>query len=186
MTSIADLLINNGLSREQLDECRKIAGTSGETLDRVILQKGYLPEEDLLQSYGQALGFEFIPELEGTNVPVDFVNDVPVHFARNYNLVALDDGMNGVMRVATCNPLDPHPMDDLSSMLGRELDPVLAPRVEITTLIARAYRHKADGVNEALTEVSEDDDIADLAEDRVDIRFPEFVTDGLRHCLRIP
>jgi general secretion pathway protein E len=165
MTSIADLLINNGLSREQLDECRKIAGTSGETLDRVILQKGYLPEEDLLQSYGQALGFEFIPELEGTNVPVDFVNDVPVHFARNYNLVALDDGMNGVMRVATCNPLDPHPMDDLSSMLGRELDPVLAPRVEITTLIARAYRHKADGVNEALTEVSEDDDIADLAEE---------------------
>ncbi len=165
MTSIADLLINNGLSSEQLDECRKIAGTSGETLDRVILQKGYLPEEDLLQSYGQALGFEFIPELEGTNVPVDFVNDVPVHFARNYNLVALDDGMNGVMRVATCNPLDPHPMDDLSSMLGRELDPVLAPRVEITTLIARAYRHKADGVNEALTEVSEDDDIADLAEE---------------------
>ena len=65
MTSIADLLINSGLTREQLDECRKIAGTSGETLDRVILQKGYLPEEDLLQSYGQALGFEFIPESEG-------------------------------------------------------------------------------------------------------------------------
>jgi len=165
MTSIADLLISNGLSREQLDECRKIAGTSGETLDRVILQKGYLPEEDLLQTYGQALGFDFLSELEGTKVPVDFVNAVPVHFARNYNLVALDDGVNGVMRVATCNPLDPHPMDDLSAMLGRELDPVLAPRVEITTLIARAYRHKADGVNEALTEVSEDDDIADLAEE---------------------
>ncbi|MCH2103013.1 MAG: Flp pilus assembly complex ATPase component TadA [Planctomycetes bacterium] len=165
MTSIADLLINSGLTREQLDECRKIAGASGETLDRVILQKGYLPEEDLLQSYGQALGFEFIPELEGTSVPADFVNDVPVHFARNYNLIALDDGASGVMRVATCNPLDPHPMDDLSSMLGKELDPVLAPRVEITTLIARAYRHKADGVDEALTEVSEDDDIADLAEE---------------------
>jgi len=164
MSSIADILINSGLSREQLDECRKIAGSSGETLDRVILQKGYLPEEELLQSYGLALGFEFLAELEGTSVPMDFVNEVPVHFARNYNLVALDAGSNGVMRVATCNPLDPHPMDDLSAMLGLELDAVLAPRVEITTLIARAYRHKADGVDEALTEVSEDDDIADLAE----------------------
>ena len=165
MSSIADLLINNGLSREKLDECRKIAGASGETLDKVILQKGYLPEEDLLQSYGQALGFDFIAELEGAKVPVDFVNQVPVHFARNYNLIALEEGSNGVLRVATCNPLDPHPMDDLSAMLGVELDAVLAPRVEITTLIARAYRHKADGVDEALTEVSEDDDIADLAEE---------------------
>ena len=63
MSSIADILINSGLSREQLDECRKIAGSSGETLDRVILQKGYLPEDDLLQSYGLALGFEFLAEL---------------------------------------------------------------------------------------------------------------------------
>ena len=165
MSSIADILINSGLSREHLDECRKIAGTSGETLDRVILEKGYLPEEDLLQSYGQALGFEFLAELEGTSVPIDFVNQVPVHFARNYNLVALDAGSNGVMRVATCTPLNPHAMDDLSAMLGVELDAVLAPRIEITTLIARAYRHKADGVDEALTEVSEDDDIANLAEE---------------------
>ena len=165
MSSIADILIDSGLERERLDECRKIAGSSGETLDRVILQKGYLPEEDLLKAYALALGFEFIGDLEGEKAPVDFVNQVPVHFARNYNLIAIDSGSNGVMRVATCSPLDPHAMDDLSSMLGMELDAVLAPRVEITTLIARAYRHKADGVDEALTEVSEDDAIADLAEE---------------------
>ena len=165
MSSIADILIDSGLERERLEECRKIAGTSGETLDRVILQKGYLPEDDLLKAYGLALGFEFLADLEDEKAPVEFVNQVPVHFARNYNLVALDSGSNGVMRVATCSPLDPHAMDDLSSMLGMELDAVLATRVEITTLIARAYRHKADGVDEALTEVSEDDAIADLAEE---------------------
>ena len=165
MSSIADILIDSGLEREHLDECRKIAGTSGETLDRVILQKGYLPEEDLLRAYGLALGFEFLADLESEKAPVDFVNQVPVHFARNYNLIAIDAGSNGAMRVATCSPLAPHAMDDLSSMLGMELDAVLAPRVEITTMIARAYRHKADGVDEALTEVSEDDAIADLAEE---------------------
>ena len=35
--------------------------------------------------------------------------------------------------------LDPHPMDDLAAMIGSEVDAVLAPRQEITTLIARAY-----------------------------------------------
>jgi general secretion pathway protein E len=67
------------------------------------------------------------------------------------------------LRVATCTPLDPQPMDDLSAMLGVELEPVLAPRSEITTLIARAYRHKADGVDEALADVAEDGDIQGLA-----------------------
>jgi general secretion pathway protein E len=58
-------------------------------------------------------------------------------------------------------------MDDLAGMLGMEIDPVLATRVEITTLLARAYRHKADGVDEALDEVAEDGNIAGLA-DQID------------------
>jgi len=165
MANIGELLIDAGLSRERLDECRKIAGATGETLDRVILQKHYLPEERLLAVYSSALGFEFRESLEGTNVPVEFVNTVPVHFARNYNLVALEQSEHNVLKVATCTPLDPHPMDDLGSLVGLEIDPVLAPRLQITALIARAYRHKADGVDEALADVAEDGDIAGLAEE---------------------
>ena len=40
---------------------------------------------------------------------------------------------------------------------------MLAPKTEITTLIARAYRHKADGMDEALDAVAEDGDIGSLA-----------------------
>jgi general secretion pathway protein E len=163
MTNIATLLVDAGLSRERLDECRKIAVSTGETLDRVILHKDYLPEERLLQVYAKALGFEYRSSLEGVQVPADFVNTVPVHFARSYNLVALEGQNGNLMKVATCSPLDPHPMDDLGALVGTEIDPVLAPRLEITSLIARAYRHKADGVDEALADVAEDGDIAGLA-----------------------
>ncbi len=165
MTNIGELLIDAGLSRERLDECRRIAASSGDTLDRVVLSKGYLPEEDLLQVYAHALGFEYRETLDGLSVPPDFVNAVPVHFARNYNLVALPGSTAEVMKVATCAPLDPHPMDDLSGLVDREIDPVLAPRLEITTLIGRAYRHKADGVDEAIADVAEDGDFAHLAEE---------------------
>ncbi|MCB9916383.1 MAG: Flp pilus assembly complex ATPase component TadA [Planctomycetes bacterium] len=169
MVNIGDLLIDAGLRRERLEECRGVVANTGETLDRVILQKGYLDEPELLQVYARALGMEYVPKLEGTQVPPDFVNNVPVHFARNYNLVALGANERGVMRVATCSPLDPHPMDDLGSMIGAELDPVLAPKIEITTLIARAYRHKADGVDEAIADVAEDGDIAGLAHELDDV-----------------
>ena len=125
MTNIGDLLIDAGLSREKLDECRKIAGTTGDTLDRVILQKDYLPEPELLQVYASALGFEFREDLEGVAVPTTFVNNVPVHFARNYNLIALEQKDGETVKVATCTPLDPHPMDDLGALMGCEIDAVL-------------------------------------------------------------
>ncbi len=165
MTSIGELLVDAGLARERLEECRRIAGASGDSLDRVILQKEYLDEGTLLQVYARALGFEYRDSLEGTQVPSEFVNTVPVHFARNYNLVAIENGAGQTLKVATCAPLEPHPMDDLSAMVGKEIDPVLAPRMEITSLIGRAYRHKADGVDEALTAVADDGDFAHLAQE---------------------
>ncbi len=163
MANIADLLVEAGLTRERLDECRKQAASSGETLDRTIVSKGYLPEAAVLGVYSQALGMELLEDLEGLSVPPEFVNTVPVQFARNYNLVGLGHTAGGALRVATCAPLETHPMDELASMIGEEVEPVLAPRIEITTLIARAYRHKADGVDEALAAVAEDGDFAELA-----------------------
>ncbi|MDP6938874.1 MAG: ATPase, T2SS/T4P/T4SS family [Planctomycetota bacterium] len=163
MVSLGDLLVEAGLEKERLDECRTLAATTGESLDQVVLTKNYLAEDLVLQVYAKHLGYEFREVLEGAKVPTNFVDRVPVHFARNYNLVALEPGDDGILRVATCKPLDPHPMDDLAAMLGVEVDAVLAPRLEITSLIARAYRHKADGVDEALDAVAEDADIQSLA-----------------------
>ncbi len=163
MTQLADLLVDAGLSRERLEECRRLAAESGDSLDRVILKRDYLPEPALLRVYAQHLGFEYRDSLEETAVPANFVQRVPVQFSRNYNLVALEED-DGRLKVATCSPLDPHPMDDLSALYGADIEPVLAPHREITTLIARAYRHKADGVDEALADVAEDGDIAGLAE----------------------
>ena len=122
MVNIGDLLVEAGLPRERLEECRRLAGSTGESLDRVILQREYLEEEKLLEVYATHLGYEFVPRLEGTNVPTHFVNSIPVQFTRNYNLVALSDDDEGLLRVATCAPLDPQPMDDLSAMLSREIE----------------------------------------------------------------
>jgi general secretion pathway protein E len=167
MVTLSDLLQHAGLTRERLEECRRLATTSGEPLDRVILKKEYLDEARLLEAYAHHLGYEFLPKLEGLHVPAEFVNRIPVQFTRNYNLIAIGDEAGGLLRVATCAPLDPQPMDDLAALLGAEVEPVLAPKNEITTLIARAYRHKADGVDEALADVAEDGDIQGLA-DKID------------------
>jgi general secretion pathway protein E len=161
-----DLLAQAGLSRDKIEDCRKVAAATGDSLDKVILAKGLLDEAVVLQVFARHLGYEFKASLDGVPVPQSFVAKVPVQFARNYNLVAVDE-VDGVVKVATCSPLEAHPMDDLAAMMGCEVDPVLSPRLEITTLLGRAYRHKADGVDEALADVAEDGNIAGLA-DQID------------------
>ena len=95
-------------------------------------------------------------------MPDSFVNKVPVQFARNYYLIGVEQ-TNGTMRVATSSPFDAYPMDDLASMLQMELEPVLRPRTEITSLINKAYKNKADIVEESVGDF-DDSDIESLAE----------------------
>jgi general secretion pathway protein E len=144
------------LDEERLQECLALEAESGQTLDRVLLQKGYLTEADILRVFSEAMGIPVMGALGDVQVPADFVNRVPVNFARNYGLVAVGRE-NGTMRVATASPLDTYPLDELASMVGCEVDTVLAPRTEITNLINKAYKRKADMVDEALDTLDEGD-----------------------------
>ena len=64
--------------------------------------------------------------------------------------------------VACAHPLDIHPQDDLMSMVPCSVRFALAPKAEITELVNRAFRHRADGVDDALDDL-EGADIAGLA-----------------------
>ena len=150
------------LSEEQIEQALAAERETGWPLDKVLLSRGFLSEHDLLRALSDGLGIEYAETLSQTQVPAMFVNQVPVQFARNYYLVGLEQE-NGTMRVATASPFDAYPMDDLASMLGLELDPVLAPRTEITSLINKAYKNKADIVEESVADF-EDDDLENLAE----------------------
>ena len=156
------LLRKAGLSQAQIDEAIAAELDTGMGLDQVLVSRNILPESKCLQFFGEFLGLDFRPSLEGVAAPADFIHKVPVQFARTHGLVAI--GANdGVMQIATSKPLEVQPMDDLATMLRCEVEAVLTLRSEVTGLINRAYRHKADGVDEALEDI-EDTDIVAVAD----------------------
>jgi general secretion pathway protein E len=144
-------------------EVRKLrdqAANSGTTFDRVLLTRG-ADEAKVLQAFSEDLQLEFRKELGPTKVPKSFVDIVPLSFARANNLIAIDvEGSTLV--VATSHPLDTHAQDDLTAIVPSGVRFVLVPRNEITEVINRAFRHKTDGVDEALDDL-EGTDIASLA-----------------------
>ncbi|MCC7170836.1 MAG: Flp pilus assembly complex ATPase component TadA [Planctomycetes bacterium] len=145
------------LTEDRVREIQKLEAETGQTADRLVLQKGYLSEAEILKILADVMGYEYRGDLRDENVPKDFVDAVPVQYARNYNLVGLGLTEDGSARVACCAPLDVHPIDELSTMIGRELDVVLAPKAEITSLVNRAYKAKSDVVGEALTDIGTED-----------------------------
>ena len=172
--SVFQTLIDEGLiDDKQLEECQAVVKQSGEPLDRVLRSKGFVSEGDLLQVLGRMLRFEFKDDLETVEVPKEFTQKVPAQFARNYNLIGLARS-NGSYEVATCDPLDIHPMDELSSMLSATITPVLSPRSSITSLINKAYQRASADVEELLDGIEDDDMISltrivDESEDVLDI-----------------
>ncbi len=158
MSQIKQSLIERtNLSAERVEDALRLERETGSTLDQVLVTRGFLSEPDAHAFFASYLNLERRPELSGVSVPGDFIMKVPVQFARTHNLIAIRLRDDGVIEVATCNPLDVQPMDDLAALLGYEVEPVLCPKLEITGLINRAYRHKADGVDEALGDISEQD-----------------------------
>ena len=156
------LLKRAGLDDAQIREALQEEREGELQLDQVLIQKGFLQERPCLELFGDLLGLDYVDSLDGVHVPDAFIQDVPVQFARTHALIAIGEDED-VVRVVTHRPLDVQPMDDLATMMGREVEAVLAPRKEINNLINRAYRHKADGVDEALQDVK-DTDIVSIAE----------------------
>jgi general secretion pathway protein E len=146
--------LSERLPREKLADALRIEAESGQTLDRILLRKQYMPEEEVLQIFADALDYPFRPDLEGLKVPQAFSELVPIEFARNYSLVGIEE-KDGVMQVATCNPFEIHPMDDLAAILGMEVQPVFVPRQAITNYINKAYRNRAGMVDEAIETIEE-------------------------------
>lgn len=173
--SIFNDLIDDGyLSDDQLQECRAEERETGQPLDRILRQKGYVTENVLLEVLANRLRIPYVADLSECEVPNAFTQNVPAQFARNFNLVAVED-FGDSLRVATADPLDIHPMDDLAGMVGMMIEPVVAPRAEITAAINRAYQKSSADVDELLegldedeilglaSEIEESEDVLDIA-----------------------
>src|SRR6185295_1768533 len=103
------------LEREQLyvqdkfEEWVTLAKTTHQTLDRVLSASGYLTEAQMLRIFGECLGLPVLDRVVEQTVPKEFVDKIPVSFARHHNLIAIGKA-NGTVRVASCSPLDTHPI----------------------------------------------------------------------------
>lgn len=102
--SIIDVLLETGqITAERLAELQKTTTDEGELVE-MIVQKGYVPEENIVKARSQLLGIP-AADLFGKVISRAVLNIIPRELSENYHIVAFDK-QNDEVSIAMVDPSD--------------------------------------------------------------------------------
>ena len=128
----------------------------------VLLEKGYLKEEPLYDALADEFGLEFVDLTKFTIEPEALVG-VPQKLVHRRNLMPLSRD-NGTLVVATGDPFDAYALDELQTVTGLQIQPVLGAPREITRLLKQHFGVGGDTVTALMEEAAEKTEL-ELLED---------------------
>jgi type IV pilus assembly protein PilB len=186
--SFADILLHrNLLSAETLVEARALAVQRRQPLAQVVVDERFVKEGPAAEALAQFLRLESIELLE---YPIDAAAARLISEALARRYVAIPVGwVDGRLRIAMADPTNVVAIDDIRTVTGVDVVPVVAGRASILEAIKRNHRHDseantfsaeasdafaADNVLVQVKEVVEDAPIVKL----VNVLISQAVTDG--------
>lgn len=188
---IGKILLQRGLiTAEQLDTAEHTPQTEAAP-GEVFVRLGYVSEPEVLKALAEELGMRYEESLLG---PLDpkLVEGIPpkLVFDRQIVPVARSDGK---ITVATANPLALEGLDELATVTGCEIEPVVSPREQIAERIKKLFGVGADTVDrmvgdqfggvEVLREGVRDESKEDLLEAAADASLINLVNQILIEAL---
>lgn len=128
-----EILLRKGLLDKRQLQISRDAQNESTRLDQAAVQLGFLTEEQALRALGEEVGLDFI-DLAESEIDLKLVKKFPPRFIYRENLFPVKQ-VNGALTVATSDPFNLYPLDELSSATGLTVLPVLAAKAEIAKLI---------------------------------------------------
>ncbi|MDQ1727770.1 MAG: type pilus assembly protein PilB [Frankiaceae bacterium] len=176
MKQLGDILLESGLvTPGHLAEAFEEHQRLGRSLGRVLVDRGILSESQLVAALAQQIGLRFVDLSE---FPVDgsAVARVPEPVCRRHTAlpIAYDEGR---LLVAMADPANVFAVDDIRSLTGMEVKPVVATRADVLQAINRYHRADADldDLTADLSTTEDNDDLSGIREVVEDAPIVKFV-----------
>jgi type IV pilus assembly protein PilB len=172
----------------QYEEVIQEQARTGKPIGQLLQEMGLVELDTQLHLIAQYLGTEVV-NLEGVEIPPEVLQTIPPSSARMYQAlpVALVDS---VLQVALVDPLNPSVIDELSYVVGKEIQVVVADPAVVERLINKYYGEETESVSDILkqlgaegdktrdtdiTAVEDTNDLASLANEAPIVRFVNLV-----------
>jgi len=163
---LGDILLEQNLvTEEQLRECIADQRAGEGNLAHILVEKGYLDEEDLVVTLSEAIG---IPHIRVANYKIskDVLNQVPESIARQYCMLPVSV-TGDVLTLAMADPLNILALDDLRKITPYEIEPVVAVESELINAINKHYGgSRNEEAFQALMGSDEDDASMEFVEEK--------------------
>ncbi len=157
--NLFDILIERGLiSAKDLEEIKKEAEVQNESIEELLIIRGFIEEEKLYQLKGEFFKIPF-RDLTGQKVAPETLKVVPLEAAQHYRFVPINiDKKEGVLEVGMLNPEDIDANEALKFIAHRHN---LRPKSYIITLsdfrsVLKEYSSLKGEVKQALDELKKE------------------------------
>ncbi|MDD2598578.1 MAG: ATPase, T2SS/T4P/T4SS family [Kiritimatiellae bacterium] len=152
---LIDLAISNGLiDVQQSEEMRDEQQRTGNSIRKILINNGYVTEEDLLGMMASYQGCDVI-DLEIASFDPDVIGSVPGNVARMYNVLPVS-ATAGTVTLATSNLLDPHVMDELMFVLTRDVQFAFAKEQDLLERIRDNYGEDSASIADMIDGIESD------------------------------
>ena len=154
---LGDLLIEHNLiSQAQLEQALAEQKSSGQKLGRVLIDDGYVTEDQILETLSKQLKIPFVDLLHYKFNP-ETIKLIPEIQSRRFRAVALSSDDKGIM-VGMSDPTNIFAYDELSRILQKPIRLAVVRESDLLKTIDTVYRKTdqisdfAEQLNEELTE----------------------------------
>lgn len=128
-----DILLRCGLLDDQQLQASRDARNNGSSVVDCAVEMGFVSEDDALRAIGDEIGLEFV-DLTSIDVDLSLLEKFPQRLIYRDSLFPIRRD-NGSLVVATSDPFDLYPLDEVGAATGLNVQPVLAGRHDIAKLI---------------------------------------------------
>ncbi len=144
------------LSEEKLAEALEIQEEKGGRIGEILIKRGAIKEEDLLNALGEQFGLILLPDISTDGMDTDFTHHIPIQFLKKYRMIPVifpDD-----VYIAVNDPMLFQPVDDLRMILERDdIKTILATQSSIVSAINFAYDISSDSAEQVIQDMNEED-----------------------------
>jgi len=149
-----EILLKKGLLDQRQLEMARSAQAEGTRLDQAAVSLGFVSEEAALKALAEEVGLEFVDLVEAS-IDLSLLRTFPPKFIYREGLFPIRQ-RNGTLVVATSDPFNLYPLDELGAATGKTVIPVLASRGEIARLIKTHLGVGGETVDGLLAQASDD------------------------------
>jgi type IV pilus assembly protein PilB len=133
---LGQILIELGLiTPEQLDTALEEHQKTPKALGRVLIDLGMIKEADLVRALAEQVGLEFV-DLTDTQIDPASTALLPEALARRYRALPIGE-RDGKLLVAMSDPANVYALDDIRTITGRDVQPVVATSADVEQTIQK-------------------------------------------------